>query len=247
MGIILIPIRFGYKEDGQFLGWSAIQCRYCKTLQPAACFDVSRSPTIYGVKVLGKHPYSKRLVCSFCTETHDFRPETQVVIAADWKPEQGIADLASKTLPGLRVATHGKGRTEGEVMAVLNRCDEWATHAYHHKGNKGCTFGLIGVVAILVGAYIGYEISPASSPTARGGEHNYAVAFGVPFGLAVTFLAYLVLKQISLKRTLRKQLEEFGQRLSITKGDYQRVLHTMPRAPRRLRDAVSSLIDRTSS
>ncbi len=235
ISLIFIPIKFDYVEEGNFMGWTAILCNFCKAAQPAFCYHITHQNTLYGVKVTNAQAYSKRLVCSFCNEEQDLFPNTPIQINNLWKPEQGFQQLIDTTNSSLGFIGERKSRSTNEVQAILRRIEDWTRQSFHNEGNMGCLFGFIALFALIIGSIIGYNIPPTEN------IKNFMVIFGVPFTIVVCLIAYFIIKYFAVRRTLLKRLASAGNEKGISKNDFVKALAGLPTKKKELIWAVNKL------
>jgi formate hydrogenlyase subunit 6/NADH:ubiquinone oxidoreductase subunit I len=187
MAFIIIPIRYGYVERGTFIGWVAVKCNYCQTIQPHGCYDVSRHETLYSVKVMPSRRTSKRLVCSFCNESFDVPTKTSITLEQNWNPQQGIQQLVNSTNPALGVADKKLNRSNNEIKAILTRMEEWTNYAFHNENLVKILLGASAIISFVLGSFIGVylpEIEGISS----------FIIYGVSFALIGCIITYFIAK-----------------------------------------------------
>lgn len=235
MPFIIIPIRYGYVEKGTFIGWIAVKCNYCQTIQPHGCYDVSRHETLYSVKVMPSRRVSKRLVCSFCNETFDVPIKTLVTLDRNWTPQMTIQQLINSTNPALGVVDKGRNRSNDEIRAILTRMEEWTNYAFHNEDQVKLLLGASAIVSFIFGTLISGYLPQVD------GISGFII-YGVSFALVGCIIAYFIARHYFVKQNLLKRLSQAGKDKGIRKDEFIKVLITMPRKKKQLECAVYSLI-----
>jgi hypothetical protein len=235
MSVVFIPIKFGYIEQGTFIGWTVISCRFCRTAQPAFSYDITHQNTLYGMKVSNAQSYSKRLVCSFCNEEHDLFPNAPIKINQQWNFQQGFQNLVDTTKPELGFIGDRVKRSDSEVKAILRRVEDWTRYSFHNEGNIGCLFGFLALFALIIGGIIGYNIPPTES------VGSFVIVFGVPFAIICCLISYFIIKHFTVRRMLLKRLSNAGNEKGISREDFVKSLKTMPNRKKELVWAVNKL------
>lgn len=237
MAFIIIPIKYGYIEKGKFIGWLAISCSYCRTVQPAGCYDVNRQNTLYDIKVSRSRAVSKRLICSFCNEEVNLQPNTPIKLDANWNPSQGIQQLINSTNPALGIVVKARNRSANEIKAILRRIEEWTDYAFHNESKVVFLFGIVAIISFIIGSLLGGYFPQID------GIENYTIVYGVSFAVVGCIVSYFVAKYYFVRQNLLIRLSQAGVDKGISRDEFVKTLAIMPHKKKELVWAVNSLFN----